>query len=331
MVRKFIRLILFITIIFNVIPSVSFDAKEKDTVPNLQIPVISDIHIGYGEAENKAKKVLQGYKTLAQNYKVIAIVGDMTDCGLEEQYSDFNKILKENINPQVERVITIGNHEFFEGRFFKNRGLTDEILIDRFITQTQMPGVYYDKWIEGYHFIALGGEKSNLSDKTIGDKAVISEEQYNWLEKTIQIKVKPDKPIFIFLHQPIDNTVYGSKQWGGGLSDGRLYNLLKRYPQVILFTAHSHYPLNNPRTLYQDGFTAVNTGAIRYILEEDGTVLAEDMQGLLVNVYENRVEIKARDFAKDAWINKYTINLPEDKSIKDKFKRYIISRYRQTN
>lgn len=92
-----------------------------------------------------------------------------------------------------------------------------------------------------------------------------------------------------------------------------MYNLLKRYPQAILFTAHSHYPLNNPRTLYQDGFTMVNTGAIRYILEEDGTVRSGDMQGLLVNIYKNRVEIKARDFEKDVWINQYTVNLAEDK------------------
>lgn len=319
-VRKFIRLMIFLIIILAGFPIVSFAAREKEEVPSLQIPVISDVHIGDGKGENKIRKVLKEYKTLAPGYKAIAIVGDMTDCGLDEQYDGFNKILKENINPQVERIIAMGNHEFFEGRFFKKPGLTDEILTDRFIRKTQMPGVYYDKWIEGYHFIVLGGEKSNLSDETIGDKAIISEEQYNWLEKILEKKSQPEKPIFLFLHQPIDNTVYGSKKWGGGLSDGRLYNLLKRYPQAILFTAHSHYPLNNPRTLYQDGFTMINTGAIRYILEEDGTVRSGDMQGLLVNVYKSRVEIKARDFSKGIWINKYTINVRQDISFTDNFR-----------
>ncbi|MBP2020513.1 UDP-2,3-diacylglucosamine pyrophosphatase LpxH [Clostridium punense] len=326
MLKKFIRLILFLIIILAGFPIVSFASKEKGEVPILQIPVISDVHIGDGKAEDKTTKVLKDYKTLAPGYRAIAIVGDMTDCGLEEQYDKFNKLLEENMSQGAEKIITIGNHEFFEGRFFKKPGLTDEILTDRFIRKTQMPGVYYDKWIEGYHCIVLGGEKSNLSDETIGDKAIISEEQYKWLEKVLQKKVRPDKPIFIFLHQPIDNTVYGSTQWGGGLSDGRLYNLLREYPQAILFTAHSHYPLNHPKTLYQNNFTMVNTGAIRYILGEDGTVRSGDMQGLLVNVYKNRVEIKARDFAKDIWINQSTINLPGKQSFIDKIKRNILNR-----
>lgn len=300
-------------------PKTSYASKEtvEDGI-KLQIPVISDVHICNAESKRKFEKVLMDYNNLAPNYEVISIVGDLTDCGVEEEYDEFNRILNSNI-PDAEKIIAMGNHEYFEGRFYKKPNHTDELFINRFVTKTSMPKVYYDKWVSGYHFICLGGEKSILSDEKIGDRAIISEEQYAWLKKVIAQKTDLRKPIFIFLHQPIDCTVYGSEKWGGGLSDGKLYDLLKQYPQAILFSGHSHYTLNHPKTLYQDGFTMLNTGAIHYILKEDDTVLAKDMQGLLINVYDDKVEIKARDFYNNLWINSYTIKLPfENPNFKNK-------------
>jgi 3',5'-cyclic-AMP phosphodiesterase len=308
--KNFIKVLLIILCILTYLPRTAFAIIENNTVePKLQIPVISDIHICNAETKRKFTKVLKNYRVLAPKYKAIAIVGDITDCGLEQEYDSFNFILNQNINVGAEKVITMGNHEYFEGRFHRKPEHTDELFKNRFVNKTHMPGIYYDKWVSGYHFISLGGEKSNVSDATVGDKAIISEEQYQWLEKTIAYEADVKKPIFIFLHQPIDFTVYGSDKWGG-LGDGRLLNLLKQYPQVILFSGHSHYPLTHEKTLYQDKFNMVNTGAIHYIMKENDSILAEDMQGLLVNVYEDKVEIKVRDFAKDLWISSYNIEYP---------------------
>ena len=57
------------------------------------------------------------------------------------------------------------------------------------------------------------------------------------------------KTDFVFLHQHIKDTVYGSQEWGTQDS-AKINAVLKEYPQVITFSGHSHYPLDDPRDRY---------------------------------------------------------------------------------
>ena len=38
--------------------------------------------------------------------------------------------------------------------------------------------------------------------------------------------------------------------------------LMKKYPQIVEICGHSHYPLNDPRSVWQGTYTAIGTGAI---------------------------------------------------------------------
>jgi glucan-binding YG repeat protein len=300
-------------------------AENLGSKPKLQFPVMSDVHINQNVPSNQSKFItaLKKYKELAPNYQALAIVGDFTDQGLTEQYDTFNQILEEHVNPGAETIIAVGNHEFYEGVYWPNPAFTDQMFIERFVTKTNMPGLYYDKWVKGtdstkYHFIVLGSEESKVTNSNNHDYAVLSDEQYQWLKETLRIGAHPRKPIFVFLHQPIDDTVYGSEQWGGNLRDNKLKKILQQYPQVILFSGHSHYLLQHPRSVYQDGFTMVNTGALAYTLYDGSLEPLYFSQGLLVNVYNNKVEINARDFSSNTWVNRYTVKLPYEKTIDDR-------------
>ena len=79
-----------------------------------------------------------------------------------------------------------------------------------------------------------------------------SDKQINWLKEEMAKAQKddPEKPIFIFLHQHIKETVYGSHEWGTQDS-AKINAVLKEYPQVITFSGHSHYPLDDPRSIHQ--------------------------------------------------------------------------------
>ncbi|SFB20550.1 MULTISPECIES: metallophosphoesterase [unclassified Bacillus (in: firmicutes)] len=303
------------------IPNFVFAEGPSLEEPIMQIPVMSDTHICGGPVtinnitlcdrerfsylnDDNFPLALNDYKTIAPNYKALAIVGDLVDRGLASQYDVFNRILDEGIEPNAEKIITMGNHEFFERKYRPT--LTDEDAVNTFLMKTGMPGLYYDKWIEGYHFITLAGEYT--VDNNF-DNAFLSDAQYEWLEKTLPIKAISSKPIFVFLHQPINNTVYGSEFWNAGPDKGRLKRILQQYPQVIMFSGHSHYELSHPRTVYQDGFTMVNTGAVNYGWASTGYIPGKS-QGLLVNVYKNRVDIKARDFKNGTWIKTYSVAVP---------------------
>jgi len=264
--------------------------------PKIVFPVISDIHIGGSGADSKYQETLRQCKDLYPKYDAIAMVGDITDQGKENQYETFMEILNLNKANNSEVIISMGNHEY------KGNGSTNKENEETFAKKTGMPGLYYDKWIKGYHFIVLAPE-------TRVDKNFLGQ-QIKWLKGKLKEKEDVNKPIFVFLHQPFPNTVHGSNTWGQVINYKKLFSVLKKYPQVIFFSGHSHYSLEHPRTMYKKGFTMFNTGSVYYIMAEDDKDCNYELsQGLFVEVYDKEVIVRCREFSKQLWIGKtYTIN-----------------------
>jgi 3',5'-cyclic AMP phosphodiesterase CpdA len=98
-----------------------------------------------------------------------------------------------------------------------------------------MESIYYHRVIKGYHFIVLGTE-DGVTEGTF------SVSQIGWLaERLKQANADdPHKPIFVFHHQPIKGTIYGS-EWGFSKNRELFYDTLKANPQVISFSGHTHY------------------------------------------------------------------------------------------
>ena len=299
-------------LLFIIAPFIVFSNAVDDVSPNLQMAIISDTHIGTLGSDALLRTVLDDYSKIAPNYDVLSIVGDLTTKGLISEYDLFNKVIREGTTNEIEKVFAIGNHEFFEKRYWPYPDLTDDEMVERFIDKTQDPElggkVYYDKWVKDYHFIVLGSEGLHPEN---ADIPVISNEQYDWLEETIREDAEEMKPIFVFLHQPIDDTIHCSEEWGARFESNRLKEILQQYPQTFLFSGHTHCLTEHPRTVYQDGFTMVGTGSVsknRYY--EAGIAPVQKSDGLLVNVYDDRVEINGRDFDAKQGSLSYNVNLP---------------------
>ena len=299
MLIKIIALICIFSSIFLQVNK-NFQGKEKQLrIPNLVFPVLSDVHIGGKQADKKFIKALQDCGSLENKYDAIAFVGDITDTGNVRQYKYFSSILSREFSKGAKRFIAIGNHEY------KAEKTNEAMIVKRFVHETAMPSLYYDNWVKGYHFIVLGSE--NMGE------AKLSNAQLNWLEEKLKEKVDENgsRPIFVFLHQPIPHTVYGSDTWGNIINYGQLDEILKKFPQVILFSGHSHYSFNSPKTMFKDNFTMFNTGAVYYIMGEDDKYTDYKIsQGLIVQVYDEKVEVRPREFTNRKWIGKgYTIDL----------------------
>ncbi len=97
--------------------------------------------------------------------------------------------------------------------------------------------------------------------------------------------------------------------------------MLKEYPQVITFSGHSHYPLDDPRSIHQKDFTSVGTSSVSYMEVEGGKVqgtippgTSTLSQGLLVEVDDKEVTINRRDFYTNSWTGEpWKIKLPAKK------------------
>lgn len=268
--------------------------KKSDLV----FPVISDVHIlKSGTADlQKWGSALHQLNELVPKQDALVVVGDLTEYGYVEEYDRFMSIYNIKKQPKAVSMIAIGNHDYWNGLS----------VIDsqkRFIEKTGMESIYYHKVVKGYHFIVLGTEDG----KTEGTFSV---KQIEWLGEQLKLANAddPKKPIFVFHHQPIKGTIYGS-EWGFSENRDLFYDTLKEYPQVITFSGHTHYPLDEPRTIHQKDFTTLATASLKNMWVEAGYIQGElpkgaetFSQGLIVEVHGDKVFIHRRDFTQNDWI-----------------------------
>ena len=283
----------------------------------LSFVVVSDIHIA------RLNAISNFSATLNDNYNskpdAMVVVGDLGD-GLSRDYNKLNNELavhKIEINYPI--YWTIGNHEFY-GAFYKY-GLwspktfpnseTDATAIDRFLKLANRDKVYGDTWVNNYHFIFLGSEKSRMSDMNYTDAAFLSDTQLDWFQNALKNNEQPPRPIFVFLHQPIPYSTLGGIQQGSVIQWQKLNAILSQHPEVILFNGHTHYELDYKNMVSKASFTIVNSSSLASPIDRNKKPIMNSAPGLVVEVYNEKVVIKGRDFLKQDWISEAEITVPK--------------------
>ena len=102
-----------------------------------------------------------------------------------------------------------------------------------------------------------------------------------WLDERLAAltTAEPEKYVIVLTHPMIYNTTYGSLL-GDYWATSALTEVLSKYPQVMTFSGHLHFPLNDPRSVWQGDFTAFGCGSVRYMAIENGGY--EDMSSATV-------------------------------------------------
>lgn len=269
---------------------------------DLAFAVFGDIH---GNTDS-FQKAIQDINEVNPALDALVLNGDTVDQGTAKQYDAITKVLYKNKSRLPQTIIkNIGNHEYLDyeqGRI--NTSADVKAFIDRYLAFAGEEKVYHDTLVNGYHFISLGSESGN-SDLTNSTKAYLSQEQLKWFRDTLAQKREKGKPIFVFLHQHIDNT----NGWVGVDPSvvKELKTILSTYPEVVLFTSHTHRQLDQTSVKQNLPFTTVHTGAIHYTFVPDpnntGRSTRESLiRGIYVEVKGYQVVIKGRDIKEKTWI-----------------------------
>ncbi len=293
---------------------ISFEV-QGDQKPIMSFGVSSDMHIGGGntqyENEKKFENSLKQYNKLIPKASAMVFVGDLTNRGTTIQYSAFNRIVKDNLKNTKTKIYTMGNHEYFNTKPSYDTGSiwADSKALGDFKSNMKVKDVYGEEIIGGYQFIYLSGDQMWINGNSNQDDAIISDQQYNWLENTLKKTTDKTKPVFIFLHQALNDTVAGSNFYHRENNNIRLYNILKNYPQAILFSGHSHLTAKNQNTVFQEAFTMVNTSSVGDVWDRN-YALNDRSEGVVVDVYSDKVVIKHRDFALNEWVNMAVVDTP---------------------
>ncbi|OMF88302.1 metallophosphoesterase [Paenibacillus sp. FSL R7-0337] len=284
------------------------------TEPLLTFQVITDTHVTADpehEYNQNFRRALEDLALHAQGSSGIMHIGDITDHGFPNEYEEVQRILEQHQASLPQLRYTLGNHDVGLGHW--------ESRLAMYTSRMGMPGPYHDHWIGGYHFIFLGTEEGlptfcNLSaeqlqwlDRKLGERAPDKPEANSHLQPHTEQASLPDQPVFLFLHQPLKDTVAGSlesQEWYGVTQDQELRTILSRHPQTLLFTGHTHWELEVGNTMYPgNGQTATmfNAASVAY-LWTDADEHKNGSQGYYIEVYADKVLVRGRDFTTGTWI-----------------------------
>ncbi|MBD2870531.1 metallophosphoesterase family protein [Paenibacillus arenilitoris] len=283
------------------------DRRIKQTEsPLLAFHVITDTHVTDDPEHEHNRNFDRALRDIAANRTDscgIMHVGDVTDRGFPEEYAELRRIWDKHKDRLPELLFTMGNHDVAQG-VWPDR-------LARFLTATDMTGPYHDHWIRGFHFIFLGTEQG------LDLFCDLSEEQLAWLDAKLGEEASPDRPAFVFLHQPLKDTVAGSSEaqnWFGVTQDAELKAVLAKHRHAILFTGHTHWELDAPHN-FHDGAGRLpamfNASSVAYLWTDEDE-RKDGSQGYCVEVYEDRVLVRGRDFTTGSWVEgaQFQVNFP---------------------
>ena len=295
------------------------EMPKDDFVPVMRFVATSDTHIetlGDTGCRRLSSMIKTAYaiSDADEDYKnVDAFVfsGDITDHGFSTSFYSFAAITELEIREGTERLAVIAKAHDSYTYLHNSPGLFEKI--------TGQPADFH-KVIGGYHFIGVSrsGTLSHYSD-----------EQVKWLDENIAAAVKesPEKPVFVFQHEHVRDTVYGSSKTDGWGLDV-FTDVLSKYPQVVHISGHSHFPANDPRAVWQGSFTAINDGGLAYYeLAVDGKngQFPDDKekmsQALIIEVdAQNRVLVKVLDVDRGKIMREFLLdNITEENKTKYSF------------
>ena len=252
---------------------------ESTFTPVLRFVVGSDFHTrDNADNDYNSRQQVQDYITSAYAYSEaqsdynkldgIFFVGDITQGGTDREFADFFSIVNTYVKTGTIARAVLGNHEFYATKV--DDGTNSDIRYsDTSVANTNARFKEYGGYeavdahleIGGYHFIFLSMDRYDKSKDNFFTDAKLT-----WLEAEIKKAVQADstgtKPIFVFQHEPPMNTMYGSVHTS---ADEDLTKVFAKYPQVVDFSGHTHYPITDPRAIWQGTFTALTTGGMAYL------------------------------------------------------------------
>ena len=256
----------------------------------LSLAAISDVHIeGSSDAyANKFTAALNQLKAKAAENDAngidgVLVAGDLIQKAEVTMAQNFKALYEEVFNPtDVPMIYTVGNHDMNPKYDWTPSTVAQSVAMantfgDEYF-KTDIDNTMRNNYearhcvIGGYHILAVTPN---------GDQPITySPNVITWLDQQLETitKTDPNRYVIVLTHPMIYNTIYGSLLGeDGGVWTSTLPNywatrvltgVLEKYPQVVSFHGHLHFPINDPRSLWQGKWTALGCGSTRYMAIE---------------------------------------------------------------
>ena len=277
------------------------DAVEASAVRSVEdktlMALIADPQISFYSSE-RYSVFKAAMEDLHSTDKIDALigVGDITE---NATALDYNLIKSGLEGIDTRYILASGNHDI-RVRFYKQSLSAFAGLANSLNGDESMNSYHFSERINGYKVIVVGSDKTKL------EQAYISSEQLSWLDN--EVAEENGKPTFVICHQPLKDThnemnAFGSITKAGGHVGEQsqdIQDILSKHKNVFFITGHLHSGFGPDSYNCVDGIHCVNVPSLA-IVNKDGTY-NDAGTGYIMEVTENEVRFRARDFAKGTWV-----------------------------
>ena len=262
---------------------------------------ISDIHLTYDTGKPDFQRALT-YLNEVEDVNFICVSGDMGTDGKESEWVNFKSYV-DTYSPNTTVHLATGNHDS-----------STVLTYDYPIQYTGNP-LYYS-FIQGDDVFIIFGMR-------LWGNPPFSKESLQWLYETLE--ENRNKRCFVFQHvfngkekEAVCGNPYGLYHnycWSNPTQTTVFESLMKHYKNVIWFHGHSHFRFNlqTKNCIYanvdkSEGYWSVHIPSLSVPREDaDGDGVTEyyaaGSEGYVIEVYENGVYLRGRDFIKDEYLS----------------------------
>ena len=273
-------------------------------VPTLRFVVTSDIHISTaaGKTAGHFASIMEQINAyVAEDAKnggygkldAVVVAGDITGEGSDsaaekathaggtrEEFEIVKKIFDDTIPAGTELILTMGNHDYGNVAI---SGYTDEAIKELSASfRNDFEDVFDTKAaqmvnINGFYFVTVDVDAAE--GKTGHEYSAASVATLEGHLKEATANAGSDMPIFVFQHVGNFGTILGTSTDAGASNyTTALYDVQKQYSNAIVFSGHTHVPINDECSIHQKDFTSINTGALSGITraKANGTNITMD-------------------------------------------------------
>ena len=275
---------------FNLVSDIHIDGAPEETYPAVKV------------YKDKFKRAMNSFNQLFPQTETLVMPGDFTKNGKGMDFDAFFKELN-ILNRHDNVLIALGNHEVKYSAQYTYDDVK-EIFLEK-MSRYGVDGeeIYYDRWIDGYHFIVLSTEEMEQK----GGGAYLSAAQLQFLREKLAEHALPGKPAFVILHQPLADTFPLSGKYPVGEQEAQIREILKEYPATFLITGHLHNGYLDGRAMLQNEYgVQFDCSALwqNELANQNGDYAYH------VDVYADRVQILAVDTLHGTVDYRYTKIVP---------------------
>ncbi len=264
-----------------------FEDKEK---LRLSMAIIADTHLPNREsAEKNLLNIFVDLENSGENFDAFLMAGDIADYGTAREYRRFFRVL-DNQKVTKNIFVTMGNHD---ARLFYNKN--KKILLNKTAEYLKDKNgkIYYSYDINGYTVIVLCTEKRVL------EKAYISKEQIQFLDKELARGTQNSKPVFVMCHQPFAFTHGLPEVWKTGdmgKQNDEVRATMEKYKNVFFINGHLHGGIFEKTAEVLNEEKGVYSISIPGYRKPNNFGIQDCGVGYYCQVYDDKVIFTARKF-----------------------------------